>query len=90
MGSSEHPPLMFFIIIIIFLNFTFFKLFIPEICIERGRGRSRLPAGTPRGTGSRDPGVTAWAEGRRSTAEPPGGPSIQILSNPCCGLGVGR
>ena len=43
-------------------------------CPERGRGRSRLPAGSPMRDSIPGPGVAAWAQGRRSTAEPPRGP----------------
>ena len=35
--------------------------------------------GARRGTRSRDPGVTPWAEGRRQTAEPPRDPPILFI-----------
>ena len=37
--------------------------------------------GPRRGTRSRDPGVMPWAQGRRSTAEPPRGAPIILLLN---------
>ena len=37
-------------------------------------GEAGAPWGAQCGTRSQDPGVTPWAEGRRSTAEPPGAP----------------
>ena len=33
------------------------------------------------GTRSQDPGITSWAEGRRSTAEPPRRPNPRTISN---------
>ena len=43
--------------------------------MERGRGRSRLLAGSPMWDSIPGPGIMPWAEGRRSTAEPPGVPA---------------
>ena len=45
---------------------------------DTGRGRSRLHAGSPMWVRSRVSGVTLWAEGRCSTAEPPGCPSVAV------------
>ena len=46
---------------------------------QRGRGRSRLPAGSPMWDSSQDPGITPWAEGRHSTTEPPRCPEVFII-----------
>ena len=43
-------------------------------------GEAGSMQGARRGTRSRDPGVTPWAEGRRSTAEPPGLPKGHVLN----------
>ena len=37
----------------------------------QAEGEAGSMQGARRGTRSRDPGVTPWAEGRRSTTEPP-------------------
>ena len=61
----------------------FFKDFLYLLMRDRergrdpGRGRGRLPAGNPVQDSIPGPGVTAWARGRHSTAEPPGGPWTQ-------------
>ena len=47
----------------------------------QAEGEAGSLQGARRGTRSRDPGVMAWAKGRRSTAEPPGGPSILYTDN---------
>ena len=60
----------------LFRDFKKDYLFIHERHTERGRetgrGRSRLPAGEP--DAGLDPGTWGHSEGRRCTAEPPGGP----------------
>ena len=45
---------------------------------DMGRGRSRLPAGSLRENSIPGPGITPWAKGRCSTAEPPRRPSNVI------------
>jgi len=79
LGCPRHCTMLrFFCFFILF----FFKDFIylrereqAQVGREagRGRGRSRLPAeqGARRGARSQDPGTMTWAEGRRSTTEPP-------------------
>ena len=65
------------------LNSFFLKIFIYSLETQRsrdtGRGRSRLPAGSP----MEDPGVpglriTPWAKGRPSTTKPPRCPKTWI------------
>ena len=46
---------------------------------DTGTGRSRLPAGSPMWDSIPDPGITPWAEGRRSTTEPPRCPYFSFL-----------
>ena len=45
-----------------------------------GRGKRRLPARSPMWDSIPDPGITPWAEGRYSTAEPLRRPSPSILN----------
>ena len=65
----------------------FFKDFLKnvwDIGRDTGRGRGRLPVGSPMWDsipGFRDPGVTPWAEGRYSTPEPPRCPTIVLFGS---------
>ena len=65
----------------------FKRLFIHERHTEKsrdtGRGRSRLPTGNPMWDLTPELWDHAWAEGRRSTAEPPRYPPIELFNNWC-------
>ena len=64
--------------------FNFIHLFMRgrerERKAETGRGRSRPSARSPMWDSILDPGITSWAEGRRSTVESPRRPS-DFISN---------
>ena len=62
---------------------SFFKdLFIYSRETEtQAEGEAGFMQGSRHGTQTRDPRVTPWAEGRRSTAEPPGVPLLQLLNS---------
>ena len=63
--------------LVIFFFFLRFYLFMRDTEKEtetQAEGEVGSLRGARRGTQSQDPGITPWAKGRRSTAEPPRGP----------------
>ena len=63
--------------------FIFLRFYLPiHERHKRGTGRERsgLHAGAQRGIQSQDSGIMPWAEGRRSTTEPPRRPLVQVLN----------
>ena len=90
-GSLLLPLPLLFPLLVLSLNlsqinkmlFLKFYLFITERHTEReAETKAEGEAGSMQGarcrTRSQDPGVTPWAEGRRSTAEPPWRPHKRI------------
>ena len=73
---SSHQCLFFKDFIYLFMRDTDW-----ERARDTGRGRSRLPKGSPMWDRILDPRITTWAEGRHPTAEPPRRPSPMSLTH---------
>ena len=80
--SHSLVPFLSFLFLFLFIFLRILIIYSQETHIERGRdigrGRSRLPQGTQRGTQSREARLMPRAKGRCSTTEPPRHPSAPI------------